>query len=412
MLLLPDAGAVHVNEAGMVDLEIGNKKLTHSISISHKNLEVFDYHNDVFGVDLMNAFGLFADYEVVVDYSQINRFIEPAEISTTDLKEHLLYFPGAIFFSLIFIDKYHKLPIREGDRKITAFKTWRGLFQFRKLPYGLNANTIRYRHLNFYPTPCIQYTDSILICTRNINCHQIELKQVLECLINNGFTIDCQKSQFFRRKIIFKDFLFTWNGWHITPENKKIIDNFPIPKSKIETQFFLELVEKNKDFIPDLSSLTASLYKHIKSAQFPDWTEEVDEDFHKIKKSIKMARALHYPNDKVTFFLTPYVGAVQSVLIATLTQQRTPQIVVGYFSRPMKNEEEDFQGIQFVDHVVFERTMLAALAAMDYFSVYTKRFYLRLSKAAQVYLKKPVNEKFWKEKWKKYDFTIVPTVSD
>ncbi len=101
---------------------------------------------------------------------------------------------GASFFTKLDLrNAYHLVRIREGDEWKTAFKTPRGHFGYRVLPFGLsNAPAVfsstRQRCAERYGRSVIYvYLNDILIFSHSLQEHVQHVRRVLQRLLENSF---------------------------------------------------------------------------------------------------------------------------------------------------------------------------------------------------------------------------------
>ena len=76
---------------------------------------------------------------MVIDYSRtINRFTELDAYPLPRIDEMVQEISNFSYFSTFDLKcAYHQVPIREEDRKFTAFEADGGLFEFTVLPFGV-----------------------------------------------------------------------------------------------------------------------------------------------------------------------------------------------------------------------------------------------------------------------------------
>ena len=118
-----------------------------------------------------------------------------------DILENL---SGAQWFShLDLLRGYWQIDVAEGDREKTAFTTPDGLYQFRKLSFGLTnapACFMRAMHLILkclFWSDCLVYLDDIIVFGRTLQQHRERLSLVLSRLTEAGLKINPQEMQAF-----------------------------------------------------------------------------------------------------------------------------------------------------------------------------------------------------------------------
>jgi len=77
---------------------------------------------------------------MVVDYRKVNAKVVFDSYSMLNIDQAFEQFWGAVRFSVLDLNlAYYQIPLSENSRWITAFFTPFGLFEFNKLPMGINV---------------------------------------------------------------------------------------------------------------------------------------------------------------------------------------------------------------------------------------------------------------------------------
>jgi hypothetical protein len=139
---------------------------------------------------------------LVVDYSQtINRFtlldayplpkIEPLIAKIAEF---------TVYSALDLKSAYHQVPIREDEKKFTAFEACGQLYQFRRIPFGVTNGVAAFQRVidniikseNMHNT--YAYVDNVTICGRTIDEHNTNLNRFLAAADKYGLTLNHDKS--------------------------------------------------------------------------------------------------------------------------------------------------------------------------------------------------------------------------
>jgi len=144
-----------------------------------------------------------------VDYGKLNAVTIPDEFPIPQQSEILASLLGAqVLSSLNALSRFTQLELAEEDIEKTAFRTHRGLFQFRRLPFSLcNGPSIFQRVMQSILAPylwifCLVYIDDIVIYSKLYEEHIDHLDKVLEAIERAGLTLSPRKCHLFYGSIL------------------------------------------------------------------------------------------------------------------------------------------------------------------------------------------------------------------
>ena len=104
---------------------------------------------------------------------------------------------------------YHQVPLREEDKKFTAFEANGSLYQLRRMPFGVTNGIATFqRIMNDFITSeglldTFAYLDNRAICGKNQAHHDYNLKRFLKAVKSRNLTYNPQKCIFSTRTFIF-----------------------------------------------------------------------------------------------------------------------------------------------------------------------------------------------------------------
>jgi hypothetical protein len=77
---------------------------------------------------------------VVVDYRKVNAKVIFDSYPMPTVEQAFEQFGGAVVFSVLDLNSaYYQIPLSIGSRRVTAFCTPFGLYEFNKLPMGIRV---------------------------------------------------------------------------------------------------------------------------------------------------------------------------------------------------------------------------------------------------------------------------------
>ena len=109
---------------------------------------------------------------------------------------------GASFITTIDLTKgYWQVPVAPADREKTAFTTPFGLFQFRRMPFGLQGAPATFQRMVDYLLDGFNdfasvYLDDVIVYSSSWKDHLWHLQQALQRTQQAGLTLRRKKCQF------------------------------------------------------------------------------------------------------------------------------------------------------------------------------------------------------------------------
>ena len=115
-----------------------------------------------------------------------------------------------IYTSIDLAWPFWQTPVRKADRHKTAFVCELGLFEWRRMPFGMcNASATFQRAIarglrnivNREGSMVMAYIDDIVIATETVEDHMSRLREVFECLAEASFKMRVAKCDFMKSGI-------------------------------------------------------------------------------------------------------------------------------------------------------------------------------------------------------------------
>ena len=172
---------------------------------------------------------------------------------------------GKIFSSLDAPGAYHSIEVESESRPYTAFTSVYGLYQFKRLPFGVSNGPSCYSRLvaraleRLPPGFTMAYLDDILIYSKTVEDHFEHLKSVLDLHVQYGLKLNLKKCNLFQTKVVYLGHQVSQHGIEMVPEYVQKIQDWPLPKTGAELRTFLGFLGYYRDFIKDFTVLTANL---------------------------------------------------------------------------------------------------------------------------------------------------------
>ncbi|XP_064470040.1 uncharacterized protein K02A2.6-like [Ornithodoros turicata] len=217
----------------------------------------------------------------------LNQVCDVEQYPLPKIEDMFASLSGAECFSKLDLrDAYQQIPLDEDSQNVAVINTHRGLYSYKRLPYGIaSAPAIFQRRMEslLREIPGTQvFLDDILIGEREANFGET-LRKVLQRLQDNGVRLREDKCEFHKSEISYLGHRIDKRGLH--PEEKKLraIVEAPAPKDVQELRSFLGLLTYYRSFIRNMSSLLTPLYDLLKNDSVWKWDTAQEVAFKKAK---------------------------------------------------------------------------------------------------------------------------------
>ena len=260
---------------------------------------------------------------------------------------------------------YYQIELEEGSRKVAAFITPQGLFEYTVMPFGLaNAPHTFQRHLNLVLRGIegvYVYLDDVVITGKTWKEHLEKLKLVFEAFAKHNITINLSKCDF--GKATVKYLGHEVGSGTVKPLNCHIksISSFPVPQCKKEVMKFLGTVGYYRKFCKNFSDVAHPLTELLKKKIPFNWDSKCDIAFNNLKLLLMSKPVLKAPDFEKPFILqidSSEVGA-GSVLLQDYDGVLHP---VSYFSHKYDEHQKNY-------HIV-EKEALSLILSLKHFEIY------------------------------------------
>lgn len=333
-----------------------------------KTLDVIEECTTEFASPLVPVKKANGKIRVCLDSRRINSVTKKDAYPMRNMSEIFHRLQKAKFFSIVDLkDAYFQIPLRESSRNYTAFRTPKGLFRFKVVPFGLkNAPFTMSRVMNLAigfdlePNVFI-YLDDIVIATEDLNEHFRLLNEVANRLKRAGLTISVEKSRFCRKQVRYLGYLLTENGLAIDSAKLEPILNYPRPKTIREVRRLMGLMGFYQKFIHRYSHVTAPITDLLKKTKKFRWSEEADNALSELKSVLTSAPVLSNPDYSRPFLIE--TDASQLAVGAALMQEFDEgKRIIGYFSKKLSSTQRKYSAT--------EKECLGVLLAVENFRHY------------------------------------------
>jgi hypothetical protein len=228
---------------------------------------------------------------------------------------------GKRFFSTLDCLKgYHQLELDEKDRWKSAFITHRGLYQFKRLPFGLkNAPAIYQRFMDqllgsLRWTAALVYIDDVIVYSETWPEHVAHLRQLLEAAAKCGLTFSLPKCRFGFAELTMLGLGLSRYGLHTIKDRVRAVLDLAAPTTMGELHRIMGMFGYYRMFIRNFAKVAAPLNELKKrdpdaksqdySSKLPiPWSAECQTAYDELKHRLSSAPILAHPRYDRPFVL-------------------------------------------------------------------------------------------------------------
>jgi hypothetical protein len=245
---------------------------------------------------------------------------------------------GKRFFSALDAVKgYHQLEIDEVDRHKTAFITHRGLFQFKRMPFGLRNAPAQFQRmmdsilgtLRWEAALC--YIDDVLIYSDTWESHIVHLRQLLTSCRQAGLMFSQEKCRFGYAELQLLGLGLSRYGMFTLKDKVKAVSDLAPPKSLGELYRLLGMFGYYRGFIRNFARIARplELLKRGTGVDYSSkrpisWNQDAQDAFDELKARLCNAPILAHPKFDGRRF-TLYTDASAEAFGAVLCQHWTEE---------------------------------------------------------------------------------------
>ena len=175
------------------------------------------------------------------------------------IDESLSKLGDAKFFTTLDLGSaFWQVPLRKQDREKTGFACEVGLFQWKRIPFGLCNTTATFQRLmaqaltsviKKYGNLIMCYVDDVVIATPTLEDHIERLDEVFTCMKQAGLKCKPSKCEILRDSIKYLGRLVDKHGVRPDPELFEAVLTWKAPKTDTQLMSFLGFTNYYREFI-------------------------------------------------------------------------------------------------------------------------------------------------------------------
>ncbi len=181
-----------------------------------------------------------------VDYRRLNKVTVKDRYPLPRMEDCLDSLGDAKFFSTLDCNwGFWQIPVAPADRHKTAFTTFAGTYQYKRMPFGLcNAPATYQRTLDillsgFKWQSCLVYVDDVIVYSRTFEDHLDQVQMILQVLKRAGLSLNVKKCHFFKHSVDYLGHVITPGKLAVATKNTEAITNASFPTTQSGVRRFL-----------------------------------------------------------------------------------------------------------------------------------------------------------------------------
>ena len=260
-----------------------------------------------------------------VDFRRVNEHLELDSYPLPRIQGLLDKAGGhRVYSTLDAVQAYFHIKMAKESRHITAFATPNGLWQFKRMPFGLCTAVAAYSRfiaaaLNRLGTKDLQaYLDDVLVYSQELNSHVDRLREVFEAHRAAGIKLKPKKTRLFQESCEYLGHQLSASGIGMVDNYIQRILDWPAPKTVKEMNSMLGFFSYYRSFIPAFSEYTYEMNAEKKKKKL-EWTETMAKNLEKLKEAFKTASIRSVPKfdlPEIFQLTTDYSGKAISAILS------------------------------------------------------------------------------------------------
>ena len=290
---------------------------------------------------------------LVVDYRRLNEHIIPSSFPLPLIDDLLSMLHGAKYFTTVDLSNgFFHLEIDKQDRAKTAFATFYGLYEYLRLPMGLNCSPPLFFSVVKKAFAGLEgftfcFLDDVLIYSDCLDSHIRHLQIVFDRIRQNNMKLKLQKCQFLQESTSFLGHIISSQG--IRPDFKKVeaLMSLKSPQNVREVRAFLGMSGFYRKFIPNYAAISLPLTELThKNARFV-WSAACQQSFDSIINLLAHLPTLFHPdiNKPYTLYTDASDYAIGAVLVQSPTGNCEDEVPIHFISHKLSRSQRKYSTI-------------------------------------------------------------------
>ena len=293
------------------------------------------------------------DVRICSDARKANKAIKRQRHIQPTSEDLFVKLNGAKYISKIDLKAgYNQIMISNESRYITAFCTPLGIFQYKRLNFGINTSAELFQKaiegLIHGIIGALNFSDDIIVFGKTKEEHDVQLDQVLKRINDGGLTVNEKKCEFGVKEIDFFGLHFSSEGISTQESKVNALMNAKSPNNPSELRSLLGLANYSMRFIENLASIVQPLRHLTKSGVKWDWKPEHETALNKLKNALS-TKAMSYFDPELRTEITVDASPVGLGVVFAQYDQKNPidtRRIIQYGSRTLSDVETRYSQVE------------------------------------------------------------------
>ena len=283
------------------------------------------------------------DVRVLTDFRKLNEWIVRRPHPLPKISDLLQRLEGFRYATAIDLSMgYYHIPLDKYSQGLCGTVMPWGIYQYQVLPMGIsNApdifQSIMMRLLGDLDFVHVYMDDILITSNGSFEDHMSKIQQVLRRLDRAGFRANARKCSFAADRVEYLGYDISRSGIHPQPKKVEAILKMQPPTTKRQLRRFLGMINYYRDMWRRRSHILAPLTTLSGKTAKWNWTEECEQAFESIKRSMARETLLNFPDFNKEFHI--YTDASDYQLGAVIMQDDKP---LAFYSRKLNKHQRRY----------------------------------------------------------------------
>jgi hypothetical protein len=218
-----------------------------------------------------------------IDYRELNEYTETYMYPLPNIPDTIRSLKGkSLFANLDMKLGFHQLLIKEEDRKWTTFITTKGVYRWKRLPFGPKNGPMFFQHVmrsilgDYVDTICKIFIDDICVFTDNNTEEELihNIDKILTRLAEHNVRLSLSKCSFGNDNVKYLGYVVNEHGKQLPDSRVDGILKLAAPTTVKEVRGLLGMTNQFREYIKDYTTIISPINELTKKGTPFHWNNE------------------------------------------------------------------------------------------------------------------------------------------